>query len=57
MLKLWPSDILEEAKRCELCLTEKLIIAKADPKTLLNKTSEIISKCRHHNKFTLKRFR
>ena len=45
------------SKRCDLCLTEKLLIAKADPKTLLNKRSEIISKCRHHNKFTLKRFR
>ena len=45
------------SKRCDLCLTEKLLIAKADPKTLLNKRSEIISKCRHRNKFTLKRFR
>ena len=39
-----------------LCLTEKLLIAKADPRTLLNKRSEIVSKCRHLNKFTLKRF-
>ena len=44
------------SKRCDLCLTEKLLIAQADPKTLLNKRSEIVSKCRHRNKFTLKRF-
>ena len=45
------------SKRCDLCLTEKLLIAKADPRTLLNKRPEIVSKCRHRNKFTLKRFR
>ena len=45
------------SKRCDLCLTEKLLIAKADPRTLLNKRSEIVSKCRHRNKFALKRFR
>ena len=44
------------SKHCDLCLTEKLLIAKADPRTLLNKRSEIVSKCRHRNKFTLKRF-
>ena len=45
------------SKRCDLCLTEKLLIASHDPKTLLNKRSEIVSKCRHQNKFTLKRFK
>ena len=45
------------SKRCDLRLTEKLVIAKADPRTLLNKRSEIVSKCRHRNKFALKRFR
>ena len=45
------------SKRCDLCLMEKLLIAKADPRTLLNKRSEIVSKCRHRNKFTLKHFR
>ena len=45
-----------DSKRCDLCLTEKLLIAKADPRTLLNKRSEIVSKCRHRNKFTLKCF-
>ena len=45
------------SKRCDLCLTEKLLIATHDPKMLLNKRSEIVSKCRHQNKFTLKRFK
>ena len=45
------------SKHCDLCLTEKLLIAKADPRTLLNKRSEIVSKCHHRSKFTLKRFR
>ena len=38
------------------CLTKKLLITKADPRTLLKKRSEIVSKCRHRNKFTLQRF-
>ena len=40
------------SKRCDLCLTKKLLIAKAHPRTLLNKRSAIVSKCRHRNKFT-----
>ena len=40
-------------RRCDLCLTEKMIIALADPKVLLNKRTELISKCRHRNKFIL----
>ena len=44
------------SKRCNLCLTEKLLIAKADKKSLLNKRSEIASKCRHQNKFFLSNF-
>ena len=44
------------SKRCDLRLIEKLLIAKADPRALLNKRSEIVSKCRYRNKFTLKRF-
>ena len=44
------------SKCCNLCLSEKLLIAKADAKTLLNKRSEIISKGRHHNNFISKRF-
>ena len=40
-------------RRCDLCLTEKLFIVRADPLILLNKRTELISKCRHRNKFTL----
>ena len=42
-------------KRCDLCLTEKLLIINADKKRLLNRRSELISKCRDQNnlaKFT-----
>ena len=45
------------SKCCDLCFTERLLITKADPRTLLNKRSEIVSKCHHHNKFALKCFR
>ena len=41
-------------RRCNLCTTEKLLIAQSDPLTTLNKRSEIISKCRHENEFYLK---
>ena len=46
-----------DSKRCDLCLTEKLLIAKADLRALLNKRSEIVSKCHYRNKFTSKHFR
>ena len=36
--------------RCNLCLMEKLCILSADNSTLLNKRSELITKCRHENK-------
>ena len=40
---------------CSLCTAEKLYIMKESSKPgLLNKRSEIISKCRHKNKFLLK---
>ena len=37
--------------RCNLCLMEKLCILSADRSTLLNKRSELVTKCRHENKF------
>ena len=41
-------------KRCPLCLQEKLaIISYEKPEELLNKRSELISKCRHQNKFLI----
>ena len=41
------------SKRCDLCLSEKVAIIRADPDTLLNRRTELISKCRHRNKFLL----
>ena len=42
-----------EAKKCNLCLMEKLYIAE-NHERLINKRDELISKCRHQNKFILK---
>ena len=41
-------------KNCNLCLSEKYHILTSTSKNLLNSKSEIISKCRHMNKFLLK---
>ena len=41
------------AKTCGLCLAEKLQIMQAKPGPLLNKRSELVSKCRHKAKFLL----
>ena len=41
------------SRRCDLCLTEKLKITREDPELLLNKRLELVSKCRHKNKFIL----
>ena len=56
-------DILRKApaysnlsKRCDLCLTEKLMIISANKSTLLNKRSKLICKCRHQNKLNLSNF-
>ena len=43
-------------KRCNLCLTEKLSIINADKTTTLNKRTELVSKCRHQNKYYLAHF-
>ena len=40
-------------RKCDLCLSEIVSIVRADPKFLLNKTTELVSKCRHRNKFLL----
>ena len=50
--RAWPYN--NTTKRCDLCLTEKLMITKFNSNNLLNKRSELISKCRHRNKFYLK---
>ena len=39
--------------RCNLCLTEKVIIARSNHKGLLNKRTELMNKCRHKNKYIL----
>ena len=44
----------QSSKRCFLCLNEKLAIAlHRDGLNMLNKRSEVISKCRHRNKYIL----
>ena len=40
-------------RKCDICLTEKAVIALADPETLLNKKAEIVTTCRHRTKFRL----
>ena len=41
-------------KSCHLCLSEKLLICNfKDKNNLLNQRSELVSKCRHQNKFFL----
>ena len=44
------------SKRCNLCLAEKLAIILADSASLLNSRTELVSKCRHENKFYLSHF-
>ena len=46
-------QIIQSSKRCLLCLNEKLAIALHKDDNMLNKRSEIISKCRHRNKYML----
>ena len=38
----------------DLCLTEKYVIARAETEHLLNKRTDIISKCCHRNKYLIK---
>ena len=42
-------------RQCDVCLTEKAVIATADLITTLNKRSEIVSTCRHRAKFRYSR--
>ena len=41
-------------RRCDLCATEKYVIARADQVDPLKERTEIISKCRHRNKYLIK---
>ena len=46
------------SKNCLLCLQEKLqIVNFEDQDHLLNKRSELISKCRHANKYLLRNYK
>ena len=44
-----------KGKTCHLCLTEKAFIIKEDPVNALNTRGEILNKCRHLNKYKLKK--
>ena len=45
-------------KKCRLCLQEKFeILSYPNPDELLNKRSELVSKCRHMNKFLLANYK
>ena len=45
------SAYIGKPSRCNLCLAEKLCILTAQNASLLNKKSELVTKCRHKNKF------
>ena len=45
------------SRKCDLSICEKLHISRADPNVFLNKHDELVSKCRHRNKVTLKYFK
>ena len=40
-------------RHCDLCLSEKYYILKANEQSCLNKNSELLQKCRHINKYKL----
>ena len=48
----WNPQIIQP-KRCLLCLNEKLAIALHKNDSMLNKRSEVVSKCMHKNKYML----
>ena len=41
------------SRKCDLCICEKLLIARGDPYVLLNKRDELVSKCRHRNIYNI----
>ena len=52
-IKAYPSPYKCGTRKCDLSLTEKMIIARSLQKKLLNKRTDLVSKCRHRNKFLL----
>ena len=51
---MYAAPYKDGTRRCGLCLTEKYVIARTDQEHLLNKRTEIISKCYHRNKYLIK---
>ena len=45
-----------ESKKCLLCLGEKIEILEREGDNLINKRSELVSTCRHKNKFMLNKY-
>ena len=41
------------SRKCDLCLAEKVTIARFEGVGLLNKRTELLSKCRHRNEFII----
>ena len=41
------------SRRCDLCLAEKVIIARCKHPGMINKRTELLAKCRHRNKYLL----
>ena len=41
------------SRRCDLCLAEKVVIARCRHPGMINKRTELLAKCRHRNKYLL----
>ena len=41
------------SRKCDLCLSEKVAIARFEGVGLLNRQTELLSKCQHRNKFII----
>ena len=50
---LFSKHLQQYFQQCNLCLTEKLYIIKADKASNLNKRTELISICRYEKKYSL----
>ena len=46
-----------EIEKCNLCIEEKKQIILADKNKIINKNDEILTKCRHRNKFLLENWK
>ena len=42
-----------DLRKCDLCLAEKLAMAQFEGVGLLNKQTELLSKCQHRNKIII----